>query len=142
MELFISLEGLGTVGFYSIKNSSLVLQNHKFCKFWPKFLPIIHFLQDSYKFVQESRILQKCYNVEHFLQESDNIFAKFAPHCKNSYKKCDVYFRPKIRSRAHIPFEPWIGCQLGPFLSSSHKILYPGNKTFCSATALTQCKIS
>ena len=36
----------------------------------------MHFLQESYKLVQESRILQKCYNVEHFLQDSDNSFAK------------------------------------------------------------------
>ena len=36
------------------------------------------FLQDSYKFVQESQILQICYNVEHFLQDSDNISAKIA----------------------------------------------------------------
>ena len=52
-----------------------------------------------------ARILQVCtrianfanfYNVEHFLQDSDNIFAK---NCiflvRNSYKKCDVLFRPK-----------------------------------------------
>ena len=31
------------------------------------------------KFVQESKILQVCYNVEHFSKEaSDNIFTKFA----------------------------------------------------------------
>ena len=34
----------------------------------------MHFLQESYKFVQESQILKVCHNVEHFLQESDYIF--------------------------------------------------------------------
>ena len=38
----------------------------------------MHFLQESYKFAQDFQILQICYNFEHFLQESDNIFAKFA----------------------------------------------------------------
>ena len=38
----------------------------------------MHFLQESYKFVQESQIFQICYNVEHFLQDSDNIFAENA----------------------------------------------------------------
>ena len=38
----------------------------------------LHFLQESYKFVQELQILQICYNVEHFLQDSDNVFAKNA----------------------------------------------------------------
>ena len=38
----------------------------------------MHFLQESYKFVQESQILQSFYNVEHVLQDSDNIFAKNA----------------------------------------------------------------
>ena len=36
----------------------------------------MHFLQEFYKFVQESQILQVCYNVEHFGQDSDNIFGK------------------------------------------------------------------
>ena len=39
---------------------------------------LANFLQESYKFVQESQILQSCYNVEHFLQDSDNILAKIA----------------------------------------------------------------
>ena len=38
----------------------------------------MHFLQESYPFVQESQILQVWYNVEHFLQESDNIFEKYS----------------------------------------------------------------
>ena len=37
----------------------------------------MHFLQESYEFVQKSQNLQVCYSVEHFLQESHNIFAKF-----------------------------------------------------------------
>ena len=41
--------------------------------------------------VQESQIFQVCYNVEYFLQESDNIFAKFAFICK---KLC--YFDQKL----------------------------------------------
>ena len=57
---------------------ALGYRNHKSCKILPKFLPTLHFLQESYKFVQESQILQSCYNVEHFLQDSDNIFAKIA----------------------------------------------------------------
>ena len=38
----------------------------------------MHFLQESHKFVQESQIPQNCYNVEHFLQKSDNILTKLA----------------------------------------------------------------
>ena len=29
----------------------------------------MHFLQESYEFVQKLQILQVCYSVEHFLQE-------------------------------------------------------------------------
>ena len=58
--------------------ASLGYKNHKSCKILPKFSSALHFLQESYKFVQESQILQICYNVEHFLQDSDNIFAKNA----------------------------------------------------------------
>ena len=57
---------------------TLGYRNHKSCKILPKFLPTLNFLQEPYKFVQESQILQICYNVEHFLQDSDNIFAKIA----------------------------------------------------------------
>ena len=39
---------------------SLVFGNHKFCKILPKFLPMMHFLQESYKFLQKSQILQIC----------------------------------------------------------------------------------
>ena len=58
--------------------NTLGYRNHKSCKIQPKFLPTLLFLQESYKFVQEPQILQICYNVEHFLQDSDNIFAKIA----------------------------------------------------------------
>ena len=54
---------------------SLGYKNHKSCKILPKFSSALHFLQESYKFVQESQNLQICYNVEHFLQDSDNISA-------------------------------------------------------------------
>ena len=57
---------------------TLGYRNHKSCKILPKFLPTLHFLQESYKFVQESQILQICYNVEHFLQDFGNISAKIA----------------------------------------------------------------
>ena len=57
---------------------TLGYRNHKSCKILPKFFPTFHFLQESYKLVQESQILQICYNVEHFLEYSDNIFAKIA----------------------------------------------------------------
>ena len=76
---------------------TLVFQNHNFCKIRPNFSPIMHFLQESYEFVQKSQILQVCYSVEHFLQESDNIFAKFVSICKKFLQKSDVLFRPKIR---------------------------------------------
>ena len=57
----------------------------------------LHFLQEPDKFVQESQILQICYNVDHFLQDSDNIFAKNAFFfARSSCKKCDVLFRPKF----------------------------------------------
>ena len=32
---------------------SLVFQNHKIYKIRPKFLPIMHFLQESYEFVKK-----------------------------------------------------------------------------------------
>ena len=66
---------------------SVVFQNHKFCKIRPNFLPIMHFLQESYEFVRKTQILQVCYSVEHFLQDSDNIFAKFASICKKFLQK-------------------------------------------------------
>ena len=47
-------------------------------------------MQKSYKGLQESQISQVCYNVEHFLQESDNIFAKFASIRKKFLQKCCV----------------------------------------------------
>ena len=47
----------------------------------------MHFLLESYEFVQKSQILQVCYNVERFLQESDNIFAKFVSICKKFLQK-------------------------------------------------------
>ena len=61
----------------------------------------MHFLQESYKFVQESQTLQICYNVEHFLEDSDNISAKNAFLVRNSYKKCDVLFRPKFQKSSN-----------------------------------------
>ena len=77
---------------------TLGYKNHKSCKILPKFLSTLHFLQESYKFIQESQILQICYNVEHFLQDSAKIFAKNAFFSlKNSHKKFDVLFRPKFQ---------------------------------------------
>ena len=75
-------------------------------------MPTLLFLQESYKFVQETQILQICYNVEHFLQDSDNIFAKIAFFFViNFYKNYDVIFRPKIQKSSnyqqqqpHLPF--------------------------------------
>ena len=57
---------------------TLGYKNHKSSKILPKFSSNLHFLQESHKFVQELQILQICYHVEHFLQDSDNIFAKNA----------------------------------------------------------------
>ena len=53
---------------------TLGYKNHKSCKVLPKFSSTLHFLQESYKSVQESQYLQICYGVDHFLQDSDNIF--------------------------------------------------------------------
>ena len=50
----------------------------------------MHFLQEFYKFVHKSPILQICYNVEHFLEDSVEI-----------YKKCDVLFRPKFQKSSN-----------------------------------------
>ena len=61
----------------------------------------LHFLQESYKFVQESQILQVCYNVDHFLQDSDDIFAKMHFFARSSYKKCDVLFRPQFQKSSN-----------------------------------------
>ena len=63
---------------YRPTKTTLGYKNHKSCKILPKFSSTLHFSQESYKFVQESQTLQFCYNVEHFLQDSDNIFAKNA----------------------------------------------------------------
>ena len=57
---------------------TLGYKNHKSCKILPNFSSTLHFLQESYKFIQESQILQICYNVEHFIQDSANNFAKNA----------------------------------------------------------------
>ena len=67
------------------------LQESQILQILSKFLSTLHFLQESYKFVQESQILQICYNVDHFLQDSDNIFCKkWIFFARNPYKKCDV----------------------------------------------------
>ena len=69
---------------------SLGYKDHKSREILPKFSPTLHFLQEFHTFMQESQILQSCYNVEHFLQDSDNISAKI-PFCVRSlYKKCYV----------------------------------------------------
>ena len=57
---------------------SLGYKNHKSCKILPKFLPTLHFLQESYKFVRESQFLQDWYIALYFLQDSCKNFAKFA----------------------------------------------------------------
>ena len=77
-------------------------KNHKSCKILPKFSSSLHVLQESDKFVQESQTLQICYNVEHFLQDSDIIFCKKMHFLvRNSYKKCDVSFRPKFQKTSN-----------------------------------------
>ena len=82
--------------------TSLGYKNHKSCKILPKFSSALHFLQESYKFVQESQILQICYNVEHFLHDSDNIFCKKCIFLvRNSYKKCDLLIRPKLQKSSN-----------------------------------------
>ena len=50
----------------------------------------MHFLQESYKFLQESQLLKICYNVERFLQESYNILTKFAYIRKKFLQKIRV----------------------------------------------------
>ena len=55
---FIKSRGKGSAANKN-KWETLVFQNHKFCKIRPKFLPIMHFLQESYEFVQKSQILQQ-----------------------------------------------------------------------------------
>ena len=70
---------------------SQILQNSS------KFSSTLHFLHESYKFVQESQPLQICYIVEHFIQNSDNIFAKIHFLGRSSYKNCDVLFRTKFQ---------------------------------------------
>ena len=75
---------------------SLGYKNRKSCKILPKFLPTLHFLQESYKIVQEPQILQICYNVEYFLQEIT--FLQKLHFFRNEFlQKCDVLFRPKIQ---------------------------------------------
>ena len=86
----------------SEKNSALGYKNHISCKNLPKFLSTLHLLQESHKFVQKSQILQICYSVEHFLQDSDTIFAKNTFFFEwNSYEKCDVLFRPKFQKSSN-----------------------------------------
>ena len=66
---------------------SLGYKNYESCKILPKFSSTLHFLQESYKFVHESQIFQVCYNVEHFLKDSDNVFEKKAFFCKKFLQK-------------------------------------------------------
>ena len=61
-------------------------------------MPTLHFLQNSYKFVQEPQILQICYNVEHFLQDSDNIFAKIAFFRNKFLQKMRCYFHQNLKN--------------------------------------------
>ena len=69
---------VGALLCFSNRIATLGYKNHKSCKILPKFSSTLHFLQESYKFIQESQTLQICYNVEHFLQDSDNTIAKNA----------------------------------------------------------------
>ena len=62
----------------SFSMKSLGYKNHKSCKILPKFLPTLHFLQESYKFVRKSQFLQDWYIAQYFLQNSCKNFAKFA----------------------------------------------------------------
>ena len=57
-------------------------------------MPTLHFLEKSYKFVQELPFLQICYNVEHFLEDSDNFFAKIA---EKKTKNVMCYFDQKFK---------------------------------------------
>ena len=78
--------------------------NHKFCKILPKFSSTLHFLQDSYKFVQKLQIFQTCYNVEqNFLQNSNDIFAKNAFFVRNYYKKMWCVISTKISKIIKLP---------------------------------------
>ena len=56
----------------------------------------MHFLQESYNLLQESQILQICYNFEHLLQILDNILIKFACIRKKILQKAMCYFDQKF----------------------------------------------
>ena len=60
------------------------------------------------KFEKESQTLQVCYNVEHFLQDSDNIFAKIAHVMKFLQKNAYAIFQrwnvDKNRLKIHSRF--------------------------------------
>ena len=85
---------------------TLGYKNHKSCKILPSILPTLHFLQKSYKFVQESQILQICYNVEHFLQDSDNISAKIAFFRKKFLQKmrCVISTKNSFKTVTFVQF--------------------------------------
>ena len=84
----------------SIK-STLGYKNHKSCKILPKFSSTLHFLQESYKFVQESQFCK-------FVTMSNISYKILITFCKkriffvrNSSKKCDVLFRPKFQKSSN-----------------------------------------
>ena len=86
---------------------TLGYKNHKSWKTLPKFLSTLHFLQESYKFVQESQILQIWYNDDHFLQDSDNIFAKNAFFSQEVFtKNVMCYFDQNNRSSNYQQQQP------------------------------------
>ena len=91
------------------KFGSLGYKSHKSCKILPNFLPTLHFLQESYKYVQESQILQSCYDVEHFLQcrkDSDRISSKLAFSRKKFLQKmrCVILTKNSFKTVTFVQF--------------------------------------
>ena len=116
----------------------------------------LHFLQEPYQFVQESQTLQICYNVDHFLQDSDNIFAKNACFSQEVLtKKCDVLSRPKFQKSSNyqqqqplLPFtihklyqDPSKRVQFVNFEQEEFTCILPQKLLYCIPAMKLQTKI-
>ena len=89
------------------QSNSLGYKNHKSCKILPKFSLTLHFLQESYKLYKNRKfcnfvtISNISYKILIICLQKNAFFVR------NSYKKCDVLFRPKFqKSSNYQPQQP------------------------------------
>ena len=94
-------KGSGCQKYSELGLSPLGYKNHKSCKILPKFLSTLHFLQESYKFVQESQTLKFVTMSIISYKILITFLQKMHFFSRSFYKKCDVSFRPKFQKSSN-----------------------------------------